>query len=129
MPKTPHDGQVWTDPADGRPLLFVRDEPEHHIGRFLFLATSDRVVFERRLSEVPDAFELVADPKAMQRADATLALMAEMEREHRGALAEVGRKVSALEAAMKRAVATVTPTVAQELRRVYRETLDKPFTR
>jgi hypothetical protein len=98
-------------------MLYVRTEqrpgattPEH-----LFIETHDRAVFERWLPEatLPEALQLTLDPAATARADALDAELAELRIEK-----------AAFVKAMQRAVSVVPVTVANELRRIYREHRD-----
>lgn len=100
------DGQVYRSPS-GRPALYVREEG----GRHLLIETRDRVVFQRWVDELPEELELALDPLAHERAT-----------EARNELSWARREVDALTTAMRRAVEVVPVEVANELRRVYRDT-------
>lgn len=114
--RTPHEGQVYRSPS-GRPALYVRTE--HRSGRsapeHLLIETGERVVLERWLpadAPFPARYELALDPQAVARADRLDAEMVELRRERDGLLG-----------AIKAAVPLVPVATANELRRVYRETV------
>lgn len=109
--RTPSEGQVYRAP-NGEPALYVRteqrpgaSEPEH-----LFVLTHGRVVYERWTAELPEEWKLELDPGAQTRADRMAAEMLAL-----------ARKYDAMARTLKAAVGLVPPTVANELRRVYRE--------
>ena len=103
-------------------MLYVRTErrPGAKAPEALFVETRDRVVSERWLpaATMLGTYRLVLDPDATERAD-------RVERE----LARVQAERDALAAAMRRAVEVVPVSVANDLRRIFREQRDAILTR
>lgn len=133
MPENGHplDGQVWRSPS-GRPMLYVRTEetPGRDAPRHLFVSSRERMVWTTWHPDgaMPEEYELVSDGHAVQRATADREALVKARILHGLEVAELRANVAALTAAMKRAVAVVSPIAANDLRRVYREALGEALS-
>lgn len=102
-------------------MLYVRTEqrPGAEAPQHFFVAVKDRVVLERWTPEgqgVPPSLSLSLDPDSQSRADRLA-----------DGLAQANAKVSALSAALKRAVLLLPEEPAADLRRIYNETFKRLY--